>query len=130
MTYEQVMIIKNATIYLGGIFTGLFIGCILLHWFIRTGTTDKEMTTIKIMRIKRNKKYLYVWNPLKFGSVVHTVLIIFGWQLGLIRKNSVYYEDAKVSKTISWIVISIAILAVLLSLYWIFGILHVDGHVI
>jgi hypothetical protein len=130
MTYEQVMIIKNATIYLGGILTGLFIGCMLLHWFIRTGTTDKEISPIKIMRIKRGKKNLYVWNPQKFGSVVHTTLIIIGWQFGLIRKNSVYYEDAKVSKTISWIVISIAILTILLSLYWIFGILHVDGHVI
>jgi hypothetical protein len=124
------MIFKNLFIYVGGICTGLFIGSLLLHWFIKTGILDKEMPSIKIMRIKRGKKCLYVWNPKQFGSVVHTVLIIIAWQIGLIRKNSIYYEDAKVSKLIACLIVTIAILIILISLYWIFGILQVDGHVI
>lgn len=130
LEYAHVMILKNLLIYLGGIFTGLFIGACLLRWFIKTGILDKELPSVEIMRVKVGKKTLYVWNPKRFGSTIHTIFIIAGWKTGLIRENSVFYEDAKVSKAISIIVVILMVIVITFSAWWIFNVISVDGQFI
>lgn len=123
------MVLKNIVIFSGGILIGIFMGVLLIGWIAKVGMRDQELPEVKIMRIKRDSKTLYVANPKGYSDTIHALFIMLGWHVGLIRKNSVYYEDAKASKIAANIFVLIAVTIILLSIYWIFRIISHHGHI-
>lgn len=126
--YEEVMVFKNIVIYFGGIFTGILLGMMLVSWLAKNGFRDKDLPEVEIMRIKKGSKTLYVSNVKGFNDTIHGLFIIFGWRLGLIRKNNVYYKDAKKSLIAAYFLVAVAIATILISLNWIIHIVDINGH--
>lgn len=127
--FEGVMIFKNIVIYTGGVFIGMLLGALFIAWLAKNGIRDKNLPAVKIMRIKKGSKTLYVSNTKDFSDTIHALFILVGWKLKLIRKNSVYYENAKVSKIAGLFILVLMGIVMFISLYWTFRIISVDGHI-
>jgi hypothetical protein len=115
--YVPAMIIKNITILLGGTFIGLCVGKFIIAWAVRDEVVlDKEMDGVKIIRIRANDKVKYVANLKTVSDVVHALLILLGWRLGIIRKNSIYFENARGSRFVVRLLFGITIVFIILGI--------------
>lgn len=128
LTFHQEVHLKKILIFVGGIFTGLFLAIVLMAWLSKKSLKDKDLPEVKIMRIKKGKKSFYVLNPKSVWDAVHTLFIILGWELRIIRKNSIYYANAKISKIISIIAVLFFMITILLSFILIGEIIYTGDH--
>jgi hypothetical protein len=121
--YGNAVIVKNLIIFGGGLLLGVFIGFLILAWLTTNSIRDMELDEVKIMRVRRNGKSKYVGNPTNMTEAIHGIFIILGWTLGLIRNNSVYYNNARVSKAFMYLFLLACFGLIAASLYLSFTIL-------
>lgn len=127
-TYHKWVILEDLIIYIGGIFTGIFLGLLLISWITRVSIRDKDLPEVEVMKIKRGDNQLFVYNPKGLGDVIHSLFVMIGWKLKLIKKSSVYFQNPKISKFIAYTICVFAIIVMIISLILIFVIVGIDVH--
>ena len=110
---------EDLFILLGGIVVGIIIAHVILTWVTRRTYFDKRMPAVKVMRIRRGEKKVYVANPRDVGEFLHTVFIVLLWESGLKRgATCIYYSNGGTSAAIKWAGAAFAFLIIALLVYF------------
>lgn len=122
--FDAVVHIKHFLIFMSGFSLGILCCFFIVAWLYQVGVKDEDFDGIKIARLRRGGKELFIGNPRTPMDTIHGIFIILGWKLGLIRKNNVYFENAKGSRIAMYVVILAAILVILLGFLFSFVVFH------
>jgi hypothetical protein len=94
---------ENCLLLFGGIVVGIIIASVIFNLITKRTYIDKRMPAVKVMRIRRGEKKIYVANPRDMGEFLHTAFIILLWESGLKRgANSIYYSNGGTSAAVKW----------------------------